>query len=123
MRIILEEHPHLLDPSELLRPEPEFADKALSKFRDYSVDDNDPIKERVRRTYRLMHKNQTVDFVLSKYKNWILLETTINEGMKNCTSYFCKKNNRYLVYWRLKAWLIEIYVILILNNRKKKTKI
>lgn len=67
MRIILEEHPHLLDPSELLRPEPEFADKALSKFRDYSVDENDPIKERVRRTYRLMHKNQTVDFVLSEF--------------------------------------------------------
>lgn len=66
MRIILEENPHLLDPSELLRPEPAFADKELSKFRDYSVDENDPIKERVRRTYRLMHKNQTVDFVLSE---------------------------------------------------------
>lgn len=63
MRLIVEQHPHLLDPSELLRPELEFADKDLSKFRDYSIDENDPLKERVRRTYRLMHLNQTVDFV------------------------------------------------------------
>lgn len=53
----------MIDPSELLRPETEFADKELSKFRDYSVDLNDPLKERVRQTYRHMHLNQTVDFV------------------------------------------------------------
>lgn len=53
----------MIDPSELLRPEAEFADKDLSKFRDYSVDVNDPLKERVRQTYRQMHLNQTVGFV------------------------------------------------------------
>lgn len=57
----------MIDPSELLRPEMEFADKDLSKFRDYSVDVNDPLKERVRQTYRQMHLNQTVDFVKGAY--------------------------------------------------------
>lgn len=50
----------------MCRPEPDFADKGLSKFRDYTVDENDPLKETVRRTYRLMHLNQTFDFVKSK---------------------------------------------------------
>jgi inositol oxygenase len=56
----------VIDPSELLRPEPDFADKGLSKFRDYTIDQNDPLKERVRKTYELMHKNQTVEFVKRK---------------------------------------------------------
>lgn len=56
-----------IDPSELLRPELKFADKNISKFRDYSVDETDPLKERVRNTYRMMHLNQTVDFVKSKF--------------------------------------------------------
>lgn len=51
----------MIDPSELLRPEIKHVDK--SKFRDYTVDDTDPLKERVRRTYRQMHLNQTVGFV------------------------------------------------------------
>lgn len=51
----------LIDPSELLRPE--FAEKDVFKFRDYSVDETDPLKERVRKTYRDMHLNQSVDFV------------------------------------------------------------
>jgi inositol oxygenase len=66
----------VIDPSELLRPEPEFVSKSISKFRDYSIDINDPLKERVRNTYRLMHLNQTVDFVqreLIKYKIIIFL--------------------------------------------------
>lgn len=66
----------MIDPSELLRPEPEFVSKSISKFRDYSIDINDPLKERVRNTYRLMHLNQTVDFVqreLIKYKIIIFL--------------------------------------------------
>lgn len=63
---VLKEFVEMLDPSELLRPEAEFADKSLSKFRDYSIDENDPLKERVRRTYREMHLNQTVDFVRGK---------------------------------------------------------
>lgn len=66
MRLIVDPHPHLLDPSELVRPEPKFAKKEITKFRRYSVDDTDPIKERVRRTYKLMHQNQTVDFVRGK---------------------------------------------------------
>lgn len=53
----------MLDVSELLRPEPKFVDKEVSKFRDYTVDETDPLKERVRRTYKLMHTHQTVDFV------------------------------------------------------------
>lgn len=56
----------MIDPSELLRPEAEFANKELTQFRDYSVDLNDPLKERVRQTYRQMHLNQTVDFVKGK---------------------------------------------------------
>lgn len=55
-----------INPSELLRPELKFADKNISKFRDYSVDETDPLKERVRNTYRMMHLNQTMDFVKSK---------------------------------------------------------
>lgn len=58
-----------IDPSELHRPE--FADKDLTKFRDYRVDESDPIQARVRRTYRLMHLNQTVDFVQSRHKEWL----------------------------------------------------
>lgn len=54
---------NMLDPSELLRPELAFAGKEASKFRDYSIDTADPLKERVRHTYRQMHLNQTVDFV------------------------------------------------------------
>lgn len=71
MRIIVEEHPNVLDVSELLRPEKTFADKEVSKFRDYTVDDNDPLKERVRRTYKLMHTHQTVDFVKGRHEEWL----------------------------------------------------
>ena len=58
----------MIDPSQLLRPEPSFNDKPLNAFRDYSVDDTDPIKERVRRTYYTMHTNVTVDLVRRKYR-------------------------------------------------------
>ncbi|CAH1963887.1 unnamed protein product [Acanthoscelides obtectus] len=60
----------IIDPSELLRPEPKFAQKPISHFRDYSVDENDPIKERVRKTYEDMHTNQTVQFVRDKMDQW-----------------------------------------------------
>lgn len=53
----------MIDPSELLRPEPTFVAKPVAQFRDYSIDKNDPIKERVRLTYLNMHTNMTVDFV------------------------------------------------------------
>lgn len=60
---------HILDPSELHRPEDvTFAEKSLDKFRDYTVYENDPISERVLQTYKQMHKNQTVDFVRGKYR-------------------------------------------------------
>lgn len=61
---------NIIDPSELLRPEPKFAKKPVGQFRDYSIDENDPIKERVRKTYELMHTNQTVEFVQEKIKKW-----------------------------------------------------
>lgn len=61
----------ILDPSELLRPEEKFADKPISQFRDYSIDENDPIKERVRLTYKAMHTNQTVDFVQDRMSDWL----------------------------------------------------
>ena len=41
-------------------------DKPVAKFRDYTIDTSDPLKERVRRTYHNMHTNQTVDFVKSR---------------------------------------------------------
>jgi hypothetical protein len=63
------QQPRVIDPSELLRPEPEFAEKGVSQFRDYTVDESDPLKEQVRRTYRQMHLNQTVEFVRSEYRS------------------------------------------------------
>lgn len=53
----------MLDPSLLFRPEKVYDGKPLEAFRDYSVDDMDPIKQRVRRTYYDMHTNMTVEFV------------------------------------------------------------
>lgn len=53
----------MLDPSQLLRPERVYDDKPVDAFRDYSVDDEDPIKQRVRKTYYTMHTNVTVDLV------------------------------------------------------------
>lgn len=64
----LQQSVSILDPSELYRPEEVlFADKDLDKFRDYTVDENDPISARVLETYKKMHKNQTVDFVRGKF--------------------------------------------------------
>lgn len=61
----------MLDPSLLLRPEKSFNGKPIEAFRDYSVDDNDPIKERVKRTYYEMHTNMTFDFVKGKMDKWL----------------------------------------------------
>ncbi|KAK6627451.1 hypothetical protein RUM44_009928 [Polyplax serrata] len=60
----------MIDPSELIRHEVVFADKKIFKFRDYNIDPNDVIKERVRKTYFKMHKNMTVEFVKEKLKKW-----------------------------------------------------
>lgn len=59
-----------IDPSEHLRPEADFATKPIAAFRDYSIDENDPIKERVRKTYLEMHTNQTVQFVQDRIAHW-----------------------------------------------------
>jgi len=50
----------------IFRGQLDFVQKDVSEFRDYTIDDTDPVKERVRRTYRLMHLNQTVDYVKSE---------------------------------------------------------
>lgn len=63
--VLVSQNPLLIDPSELLRPELKFVEK--SQFRDYSVDDTNALKERVRLTYRQMHLNQTVDFVRGNF--------------------------------------------------------
>ncbi|CAG4932050.1 unnamed protein product [Colias eurytheme] len=61
----------MVDPSLLLRPEAVYDDKPVAAFRDYTIDDNDPIRERVRRTYYTMHTNMTYDFVQSKMAKWL----------------------------------------------------
>ncbi|CAK1541805.1 unnamed protein product [Leptosia nina] len=61
----------MIDPSLLLRPENVYEDKPVANFRDYSVDDADPIRDRVRRTYYTMHTHMTVDFVKSKMDKWL----------------------------------------------------
>ncbi|XP_015603478.1 inositol oxygenase isoform X2 [Cephus cinctus] len=74
----------LLDPSEQLRPEQVYEGKLANQFRDYSVDPNDPIKERVRRTYHNMHTNQTVEFVRSRMADWLQfnkLKMTIKDAL------------------------------------------
>jgi inositol oxygenase len=81
----VKEHPKVIDPSELLRPEPDFAQKNISKFRDYTIDENDKLKEQVRYTYRLMHKNQTVDFVKKCHENWLEFDhasMTVREALE-----------------------------------------
>ncbi|XP_059490424.1 inositol oxygenase [Neocloeon triangulifer] len=65
----------VLDPSELLRPEIEFAAKEKSKFRDYTVAPDNVHMERVFQTYSLMHNHQTVDFVKSKIEKWTKFNT------------------------------------------------
>lgn len=69
----------LLDPSDIYRPDiAAYAKKDLDQFRDYSVVEDDPIKERVRQTYAQMHRNQTVAFVqgifvdLSEFLHYLL---------------------------------------------------
>lgn len=63
------------DPSALLRPEATFALKPVAKFRDYTIDPNDPIKERVRQTYKEMHTRQTVGFVQGRMERWLKFDT------------------------------------------------
>lgn len=85
MKVLIDGPIDYIDPSELLRPEPTFADKSISKFRDYSIDETDPLKERVRQTYRQMHRNQTVDFVKGRREEWLKFDhfkATIREALE-----------------------------------------
>lgn len=60
----------IIDPSTKFRPDdPEFAAKLPDAFRDYSKGGKH--FERVKRTYRLMHTNQTVQFGLEQRKKWM----------------------------------------------------
>lgn len=54
----------MIDPSDIYRPDHiAFAAKDVKDFRDFSVDENDPIKKKIQETYKKMHTYQTVDFV------------------------------------------------------------
>lgn len=76
MKLLSETGPvNIIDPSELHRPEPKFATKDVAAFRDFSINPDDPIQERVRQTYIQMHTNQTVDFVLGKHEKWCNFNT------------------------------------------------
>lgn len=48
----------------MVRPEPIFANKPMESFRDY--EGKSDIHERVRRTYKLMHTHQTMEFAQNK---------------------------------------------------------
>jgi inositol oxygenase len=58
--------PAVLDPSEHLRPEPVYAGKLKNEFRNYEINPENLIQERVRKTYEEMHTHQTVEFVKCK---------------------------------------------------------
>ncbi|KAJ2940298.1 hypothetical protein O0L34_g11871 [Tuta absoluta] len=84
MKILPDSPIKMLDPSLLLRPEAVYSDKPIDAFRDYSIDEGDPIKARVRRTYYEMHTNMTVDFVKAKMDKWLKFNTfksTIKEAL------------------------------------------
>lgn len=88
----------MLDPSEHFRPEPSNKDlkreinthgKSVEEFRKYSEDEEDYIQRRVRRTYYLMHTNQTVKFVRSRIAKWTRFnhaELTIMEALVKLNS-------------------------------------
>lgn len=89
--LILQQTVNCFDPSDLYRPENvSFAEKDLSKFRDYTVHDNDPKTERVLRTYKQMHTNQTVDFVRGKFAD----SAQTNKNDDNVSSAIVKNSNR-----------------------------
>ena len=66
--------PSIFDPTELHHIEDEaphggiggILDKKVTKFRRFSIDVTNMMKERVRKTYLAMHTYQTVAFVRSK---------------------------------------------------------
>lgn len=56
----------MLDPSELYRPE----NKTMEEFRIFNINEDDYIQKRVFQTYKLMHTNQTVEFVRQRMNFW-----------------------------------------------------
>lgn len=56
----------MIESSEITRQKIAFRDQNVAKFRDYTINPKDEIKERVRKTYFEMHKNMTVDLVKGK---------------------------------------------------------
>lgn len=76
-----------IDPSEHLRPESDFAAKPVGSYRDYSIDENDPIKERVRKTYLEMHTHQTLDFVRGRIAHWTTFDK-LKVSTTNTNKYF-----------------------------------
>ncbi|PFX28526.1 inositol oxygenase-like [Stylophora pistillata] len=71
----------LLDPSQIYRPEEEYSeynefiisrtDKTVKDFRNYDVNLQ---TDKVHLTYRMMHENQTMDFVKEKKESWCCLD-------------------------------------------------
>ena len=77
----------MLDPSEHFRPETN--GKAIGEFRKYSEEEEDYIQKRVKRTYYMMHKNQSVEFVRKRMAKWCRFnhaELTIIEALVKLNS-------------------------------------
>jgi len=76
----------ILDPSDIYRPDiSTFADKDEKDFRDFTVTENDPLKERVFQTYKAMHTSQTVEFVKGRHDVWLKFnhfKVTIREALE-----------------------------------------
>lgn len=78
-----------MDPSDIYRPDiASYAEKNVSDFRDYSTVENDPIKERVRQTYALMHRNQTVDFVQGIFIQFFFFHSRVSLTIMKFRVYF-----------------------------------
>lgn len=73
MKLLQDSPVSMMDPSLLLRPEKVYDGKPVDAFRDYTVDENDPIKERVRRTYYEMHTKMNVEFVKGRIFNILFI--------------------------------------------------
>lgn len=104
----------LLDPSDIYRPDlPTFAHKGVNQFRDFTVKEDDPITQRIFKTYVEMHTNQTVDFVKSKnilsiwnYNNLIsdqnyqyLLKQYDNQSWNGCMIFKIHLRNQELAWF------------------------
>lgn len=85
----------------MVRPEPIFANKPVETFRDY--DGNSEIHERVRRTYKLMHTHQTMDFAQGKVHMNLFLMLRIL--IKNCPLLF--QLNEWCRFDRFSATIME----------------